>query len=227
MLLSRSRSSGIWNPSGYWGDDVFNAARYPYGFLTANPALLFVWSVIYPVALFAAVHMTVSAEIVGSRLIAAGDLKLDFLNSDRCGGLSRFGTMNALIMLIYLWPCGALFALHLTHRYTYTSLMVGAMSISVILTLQSVYGLYWIARLIASERQRTVATLNAQIDAAMRAGAIRSNEALLAMAYRDHVMAVSSYPYSIAVSRLVNVLRYSPAAVATARAVLAHLINAQ
>src|ERR1051325_2113656 len=106
------------DPSSYWGNDVFNATSYRYGYILANAYLFWLWSFVYPVGFFYALHLTLSMGSIVARLKERKLLRLDFLHIDKCGGMARFGTLNFIIMLIYVWPFGAVYAFHFTHQYT-------------------------------------------------------------------------------------------------------------
>jgi len=202
-------------PREFWGNDVFNATRYTYGFLAANLFLLLLWGFVCPVGFFYALHLTFSSETIVARLRKAGMLRLDFLHVDRCGGMSRFGTLNFLVMLIYVWPFGAMYVLHLTHQYTYLSLIGGAIATSAAFVFQSIYGIYWVSPAITSERASVVGFLNARVAEAMD-GTRDFAAALATLEYRERVLAVSSFPYSTTISAAVNIMRFAPAAIALA-----------
>lgn len=142
-------------------------------------------------------------------------LRLDFLHVDRCGGMSRFGTLNFLVMLIYVWPFGAMYVLHLTHQYTYLSLIGGAIATSAAFVFQSIYGIYWVSPAITSERASVVGSLNVRVAEAMD-GTRDFAAALATLEYRERVLAVSSFPYSTTISAAVNIMRFAPAAIALA-----------
>jgi hypothetical protein len=202
------------DPVAFWGNDVFNAIQYPRGFVTANVYLLVTWGVVYPIALFCAIQMTCSIEIIASKLRKEKLLRMDFLHIDKCGGMSKFGTLNLMIMVIYLWPLIAFYALHLTHRYTYASLVLGGVGISAAFILQSIYGIHWISRAISQEKAVLVESLNHQIELAMNSSEVDSSVAIARLAYRDQVLAVASYPYSSKVNVAVNLLRFAPTVIA-------------
>lgn len=211
------------DPVAFWGNDVFNALRYHYSFIVANLFLFITWGLVYPVAFYAAIHMTISVERIIAQLKSECLLRLDFLHVDRCGGMARFGTVNFMIMLIYLWPLGALYALHLTHRYTYFSLILGALGISIAFVAQSVYGIYWVSRAITAEQTALVTLLNQRIEVAMNPSNRSSGVALAMLAYRDRVLAVKSLPYSTRISLAVNFLRFAPAILASTKGIVHHL----
>lgn len=202
------------DPVDYWGNDVFNATYYRYGYYAANSFFIWLWAFVYPVGIFYAVHLTLSTQMIVGRLKQRRLLRLDFLNIDRCAGMSRFGTLNFVVMLIYVWPLCAVFAFYFTHRYTYLSLLVAAFSVSLLFIVQSVYGIYWVSQTIVSERRLAVASLNEKITDAMNGNRRNSAVAGTTLQYRDKVLSVHALPYSHGVGVAVNVLRFAPAMLA-------------
>jgi hypothetical protein len=214
MIVGAATSIAIFKkldaPVDFWGNDVFNAMSYRYSFIVANLYLFVVWTFICPVILFCALHITFSTAIIVANLKKCNLFRLNFLHIDKCGGMSQFGTLNFLIMMIYAWPFGAFYALHITHRLTYSSLIAGTIIASAALIMQSVYGIYWVSKTIKSERESFVAALNQRIGKAMEGTKKNFAAAVAAMEYRDRVLSISPYPYSAGVFAAVNVLRFAP-----------------
>jgi hypothetical protein len=201
-------------PLVVWGNDVFNAPAYRYGYFAGNLVFALLWFVVYPVGIFYALHLTISAELIVAQLQRRSWLKLDFLNVDRCGGMARFGTVNFLVMLIYLWPALAIIAFQGTHQNTYLTLIVTAIGMSLLLIVQSTYGMYHIARAITSERKMAVSQINSHIENAMSSHQKDFQAALASMEYRNCVMSVSPLPHSRSILAAVNATRFAPTAVA-------------
>jgi hypothetical protein len=204
-------------PSEYWGNDVFNATYYRYGFVAGNLFFLWLWGFVYPVGFFYALHLTLSMDMIVVRLKRRNLLRLNFLHIDKCGGTSKFGTLNFIIMLMYVWPSAAIYAFHFTHQYTYLSLIAGACAISVLFIVQSIYGIYWVSRTIRSERKAVVALLNNQIAKAMDGARKNFAAAGATLQYRDQVLSVNAFPYSRNIAAAVNILRFAPTALAAVR----------
>jgi hypothetical protein len=198
------------HPTTYWGNDVFNARYYPASWVVANAYLMFLWSIIYPLGLFYVLHLAVSSQLIVIRLMRQRMLRLNFLHIDRCGGMAKFGTLNLLLMLIYFWMALAGLALHLTHRATYASLVIGAVAITILFFAHSIFGIAWVAKAIRTERDGAVESLNDRIRKMMDTDKSRFTAAVATMAYRDRVMAVAVFPYSGSVSYAVNTLRVAP-----------------
>jgi hypothetical protein len=220
LMMIIGLAGSIWvfrkldTPQDFWGNDVFNAMAYPYSFFAANAYLTVVWTIICPVVIFYVLHITASTEIIVARLRKRNLFQLNFLHIDNCGGMSAFGKLNFLIMLIYIWPFGAFYALSITHRYNYLSLIFGVIIISVLLVGQSIYGIYSVSKIITSERETFVALLNQRIAKAMEGARKNFTSAVAAMQYRDRVLAVTPFPYSGRLAAAVNVLRFAPAGIA-------------
>jgi len=204
-------------PATYWGNDVFNARPYARSYLAANAYLLFLWGLVYPLGLFYVFHIAISAQLIVAQLRRRKLLRLNFLHIDRCGGMARFGTLNVLIMLIYVWMSLAIWPLHLTHQSSYPSLIAGTLALSALLMLHSIYGIWWVARAIKSQRDEAVDSLNERIRTLMEPQRRSFAAAVAAMEYRDRVLSVASYPYSGGIWVAVNVLRFAPAAAVVAR----------
>ena len=128
--------------------------------------------------------------------------------------MSGFGKLNFIIMLFYIWPFGAFYALSITHRYTYMSLIIGVVLITSLLVGQSIYGIYSVSRTIMAEQEAFVASLNQRISSAMDGSRKNFSSAVAALQYRDRVLAVTPLPYSGWIAASVNVLRFAPTGVA-------------
>jgi hypothetical protein len=221
MFIGAASSIAIFSrlkaPVAYWGNDVFNATNYRYGFIVANAFFFWLWSVVYPLGFFYALHLTLSSSVIVAKLKNRNLLRLDFLDPDKCGGMSKFGTLNLLVMLIYAWPSLAAYAFHFTHQSQYLSLIIGACLVSVLLIGQSIYGIYWVAQTIRSERDAAVVDLNKRIVQAMNGAKKNFVAATAALQYRERVLSVASFPYSASVSIVVNVLRFAPTALSIAK----------
>jgi hypothetical protein len=201
-------------PWAYWGNDVFNAAYYRYGYVAGNAFFFWLWAIIYPIGIFYALHLTISMEIIVAKLQNNKLLRLKFLHDDECAGMSKFGTLNFIVMLINFWPLATIAAYHFTHRFTYFSLIVGSLAISALFILQSVYGIYCVSRTIKHERKAMLRELDKQITKSMHGSRKSFAAAGATLQYRDCVMAISSIPYSGSIAAAVNVVRFAPGALA-------------
>jgi hypothetical protein len=198
-------------PETYWGNDVFNARRYVLSWTTANAYLLTLWGFIYPLGLFYVFHLAVSAQLIVINLMRRKMLRLNFLHIDKCAGMAKFGSLNLLLMLIYFWMAVAALVLHITHRYTYASLIIGGAAVTALFIVHSIFGIAWVAKAIKTQRNEAVDSLNDRIRSMMEGDKRSFTAAVATMAYRDRVIAVASFPYSGGVSYAVNFLRVAPA----------------
>ncbi len=204
-------------PEDYWGNDVFNARSYTASWLAANSYLLILWSIIYPIGLFYILHLAISSQLIVANLMRRQMLRLNFLHIDRCAGMAKFGTLNLLLMVIYFWMALAALALHLTHRATYASLVIGGIAVTILFIAHSIFGIAWVAKAIRTQRDDAVVSLNDRIQKMMGNDKSRFTAAVATMAYRDRVLAVASFPYSGGISYAVNFLRVAPAAFVVAK----------
>lgn len=201
------------HPERYWGNDVFNAEAYRASWLAANAYLLVLWGLIYPLGLFYVFHIAISAQLVVTTLKRENLLQLDFLHVDRCGGMAKFGAMNLIIMLIYIWMALAIGPLYMTHENDYPSLAIGFFAFWALLIFHSIFGIVWVARAIKAQRDETVSALNLRIRELMGRKQRSFAPAIAAMEYRDRVLGVASYPYSGGVLIAVNSIRFVPGVV--------------
>jgi hypothetical protein len=207
------------HPEAYWGNDVFNARYYVASWATANSYLLLLWSAIYPIGLFYVFHLAISSQLIVINLMRRKMLRLNFLHIDRCAGMAKFGTLNLLLMLIYFWMALAAFALHITHRSAYASLVIGGIAVTALFVAHSIFGIAWVAKAIRTQRDEAVVSLNERIRNMMEGNKSKFTAAVATMAYRDRVLAVATFPYSGGISYAVNFLRVAPAAVVIAKLV--------
>jgi hypothetical protein len=221
MVVGAAMSIAIFKkldaPAKFWGNDVFNAMSYHYSFVAANLYLFVVWAFVCPIILFCVLHIIFSTQIIVANLKKRNLFRLNFLHIDKCGGMSKFGTLNFLVMTIYIWPSGAFYALHVTHRFTYSSLIAGAIIVSGVFILQAVYGIYWVSQTIMSERNSFVTSLNQRIGKAMEGNGRNFSAAVATMEYRDRVLSVTPYPYSGRILAAVKVLSFAPTALTVVR----------
>lgn len=214
VAISIANFEPLSRPESYWGNDVFNAKTYVLSYIVANTYLFCLWSIICPVAFFYIFHIAISTQIIVMKLVRRNMLRLNFLHVDGCGGMARFGTLNFLLMLIYLWIALAILALHFTHRYNYVGLVMGLVALSLVFIAHSIFGIVWIARAIRTQRDAAVTSLNDRIQGMLDGKRSSFTAAVATMAYRERVMSVAAFPYTGGISFAVNFLRFAPGAVA-------------
>jgi hypothetical protein len=208
------------HPEDYWGNDVFNAQYYLSSYIAANTYLFLLWSIICPLAFFYIFHVAISTQIIIMKLLRRDMLRLNFLHVDGCGGMAKFGTLNFLLMLIYLWIGFAFLGLHLTHQYNYVGLLFGFAALSIVFIAHSIFGIAWIARAIRTQRDAAVTSLNDRLRGMLDGKKSSFTAAVATMAYRERVMSVASFPYTSGVSFAVNFLRFAPGVLAILKLVL-------
>jgi hypothetical protein len=198
------------SPIEYWGNDVFNAERYPWSWWVANAYLFILWGFIYPFGLFTVCHIAISVHMIVTKLRNAGALRLDLLHADRCGGMSRFGTLNVLLMLIYGWMAVATVILMVTHKNTYPSAILPSIGLSILFFVHSFVGISSVAKVIQAQRDEAVGSLNERIRKMIVVNRRSFEAAAVTMQYRDRVMEIAAFPYSRGISVAVNFLRFGP-----------------
>lgn len=197
-------------PGEHWENNVFNAWSYRSSFFAANSYLLWLWSVVYPVAIFYTFHIAVSTRSIAQALMKENMLQIDPLHHDGRGGMGRFSMLNIAI-IIYMIPAFTLILLYLTHERSYLSSVAGGLFFSTLFTIQSTLGLRWIAKAIRTERDEAVDDWNERIRRLLVKRGLGSAETLIAMRYRDCLLAVRMFPYALLTAIAVNLLTLMPA----------------
>ncbi len=208
-------------PQTTYGNDVFNACRYHFGYYTANSYLALTWTVVFPFTLFLVLQITVSLVMILNDARKAGALAVDLLHPDNCGGLSPFGNLNTLLMLYYMPPFLAMSALAATHARRYASLLIPAAALSLVFVVQSVVGVYAIHLAIRAEKRIRLQGLHDTLEHALQHPACGSGREVVFLLWQ-HVRAVKTMPYAANVQMLVSGLRYAPPCIA-----LYHIIKTQ
>jgi hypothetical protein len=196
-------------PTITYGNDVFNAVRYPFGYYTANTYLALSWTLIFPFSLFAVLQTTASLVYVLMKAREGSALIVDLLHPDNCGGLAEFGNLNLLLMLYYVPPFVAMYALALTHSRKYATLFVPAAALSLVFVIQSVVGVYAIHLAISAEKRMRLATLHDILDRALLHPS-RIDQPQMVFSLWQHVRGVRTMPYASNIASVVNAVRYLP-----------------
>ena len=200
-------------PASTYGNDVFNACRYPFGYYTANTYLALSWTLLFPVSLFIILQITVALVMVLGAARKQSALVVDVLHADNCGGLSPFGDLNLILMLFYVPPFAAMSALAATHSRNYLSLLLPAAVLSLVFALQSVIGVYSIHLAVRSEKTARLAGLHDILVHALQHPTVGSGREMTFLLWQ-HVRNVKTMPYASNVQVFVAALRYVPPAVA-------------
>lgn len=210
------------DPARTYGNDVFNASRYPYGYYTANIYLALTWTVIFPVSLFWILQITTSMVVILGKARRQSLLIVDLLHPDNCGGLSPFGDLNMMLMAYYLPPFLAMLALAETHARKYTSLVVPALVLSLVFIAQSFIAVYSIRAAISAEKKTRLATLHPILQHSLQYPLTDDSREITFLLWQ-HIRSVNTMPYASNIQRVVDFLRYVPPLLALIN--FAHIIK--
>lgn len=183
------------NPFATYGNDVFNALRYPYGYYAANTYLGLTWTVIIPFSLYIVLHITISMALVLHRARELQVLHIDLFHPDNCGGLSDFGDLNLLLTLYYAPIIISILALAETHIRRYTSLLLPASILPIILVTQAVIGVVAMYRAVQTEKQKRLEELKELLDETLGAPKNAGGGTTALLLWR-HIHDVNAMPYS-------------------------------
>jgi hypothetical protein len=201
------------DPSVVYGHDVFDASQHPYGFIVTKVYVFLVFTVTWSIAIFLATSVTVSLVILLKFLTRHQILQINVFHSDNCGGTSRFGMVNLLVLALYVCLLSVPIAMFVTHKRTYLVMDLSVFGCFVLLV-QNVVGVYYIRRLIAQKKeeciQATSRLLNAQLRDTFSGGEFADN----LLAFRAHIMAMHTLPYTRGVLAVVGLINLASAAVA-------------
>lgn len=202
-------------PNGTYGHDVFDSWRHASGYLSTKIYLLPIFTMVYPIALFVAGHVTFSMVRVLRFLCKNDILQISFFHQDNCGGTSCFGEINALIMGIYALLIGVIAGMFLTHERTYFVTQSALVFCSVACVLQSVWGVWAIHTFVQIKKrlclQEITKRLNRDLSASLNSSDDFRDDLLAA---RNHIATIHTFPYATRVAFIVNSLRFAPVALA-------------
>lgn len=201
------------NPVPIYGNDVFDAVYYPFGFLANKINLFITWSIVYPLAIYVSGHATVSLYFVAKIAHKDKSMKVDFFHPDCCGGLSEFGKINFLIMAVYACFFSVIMALAKTHANRYTSLEVPLVVASFVFIVHSIVGVYYVHKIVDNAKNEEQHKLSFYINNYIIQNRCEDLPSSMIALY-THVSKVNTYPYTNAISILVNALRAAPALLA-------------
>lgn len=141
------------DPSATYGHDVFDASRHPYGFIITKVYVFLVFTVTWSIAAFLATSVTLSMVMLLKFVTKHRILQINVFHSDNCGGTSRFGTLNLLVLALYACLLTVPVAMFLTHRHTYLAMNVSLFGCFLLLV-QNVVGVYYISSPRCSKKGR-------------------------------------------------------------------------
>jgi len=200
-----------------YGHDSYDALPHVLSFYVGKTYIFLVFPVVYAIALFVAFQVTYAMMSI-LRFLGNNDmLQINLFHEDNCGGTSRFGNANLLIMAIYANFITVRAMMYLTHHTTYFVANASLLGCSVAAAAQSVIAVYSIHRVLVRKKHECIEALahrlNVDVDTTLRAGGRFSSDVL---AFRNHVAGLYTYPYAKPALAAVNVIRFLPAAFALA-----------
>jgi len=203
------------SPSETYHHDVFDAYAHSWGFYTAKLYTLLVFSVVYSIAIFIALHVTVSMISILRFLSKHNILRINLFHADNCGGTSPFGNINLIILGIYSNFFAIDFAMFITHRETYLAVVASLAAAFALAITQSIAAVYSIHTSLAKKKSESLEAmaerLNRQFDSSLGKGTRLPSDLLT---FRNHLADVYTYPYATGALTAVNVIRFAPAALA-------------
>jgi hypothetical protein len=202
------------NPTSVFGHDVFDSYQHPYGFIATRLFLAFLFSYLYPVAIFIVLHVTVSTVIVLRKLGVNDLLKVDLFSQDGSVGLSKFGKLNLLVMMVYFCFYLVMLGLFLTHIRTYATLNYPLLLSSLTFLMHNAVFIYYIANSIKKAKNKYLLMLEEKIQQCLCVGHDYSCALSSLLFIRSEVMSVRLLPYSRYIGWCSSVLRFGPPIIA-------------
>jgi hypothetical protein len=198
------------SPVSTYGHDVFDAYAHRYGYYTAKAYDLFVMTVIWAPAAFFCFYITFSMISI-LRFIYENDIvSVNFFHPDNCGGTSRFGNINLIILCIYANSYIIIYGNYMTHRQTYLAMVAALVGCTVVAIAQTFLAVYFIHRAVAKKKRQVIEAVTAEMNAAILTPAWKDAFPSDLLAYRNHLMGVRTYPYARSVLVGVSVIQAAP-----------------
>jgi len=139
------------SPFNTYRHDVFDAYAHSFGFYLAKIYALLLFTLVYAVAVFIALHVTISMISILKFLHQHNVLRINLFHEDNCGGTSRFGNINLIILGIYANFFSVMYMMYLTHRQTYLAIMVSLIACSFLAITQSLTAVFYIHKSVAKK----------------------------------------------------------------------------
>lgn len=201
-------------PMNIYGNDVYDSYKYFYGFLANKIHLTFIWTILYPIALFIIFHITFSMTKILQEISQNKLLHIDLFNEDGCGGVSIFGTINILIMSVYANIFLVIFALSNTHINDYNTLEIPLLFASIFFIIQSFMGIYYVHIYVASKRKTLLEKINNILNQQTKTIEKTQTFSFDLFLLRKHIISLKTYPYTARQTILVNTFRILPSLIA-------------
>jgi hypothetical protein len=197
-----------------YGHDSYDALPHVLSFYVGKLYVFLVFPVVYAIALSVAFQVTYAMTSI-LRFLGSNDmLQINLFHEDNCGGTSRFGDANLLIMLIYANFITVRAMMYLTHHTTYFVANAALLGCSVAAAVQSIWAVSSIHRVLVQKKRECIDALghrlNAAVDTTLRGGQFSSD----ILAFRNHIAGLYTYPYAKPALAAVNVIRFVPAVIA-------------
>ena len=198
------------SPIPTYGHDVFDAYAHRYGYYTAKAYALFVMTAVWAPAAFFCFYITFSMVSI-LRFIYENDIvSVNFFHPDNCGGTSRFGNVNLIILCIYANSYAIIYGNYMTHHQTYFAMIAALVGCTVVAIVQSFLAVYFIHRAVAKKKRQVIEAVTVQMNAAIAAPARKDAFPTDLLAYRNHLMSVRTFPYARGVLIAVSVIQAAP-----------------
>lgn len=200
-----------YDPYPTYGHDVFDSWSHPLSCWLAKLYLLpiFIW--LYPVAIFLALHVTLSMVKILKFSCDQDLLAVSFFHQDNCGGMSPFGYINFLIMVIYILFLSVLCGMFLTHQRTYFVMISALTFCSVVPMIQSFLAVGAIYAMVKKKKLLLLDELGALLDQSLR-DVIEGKEGFRSelVTLRKQVISTHAFPYGRNVHLIVSAIRFAP-----------------
>jgi hypothetical protein len=171
---------------------------------------------VYSVAIFVALHVTASLISILKYLSRNNILRINLFHEDNCGGTSKFGNINLLILGIYANFFAVMYAMYMTHRTTYPAMIASLIACSVLAIAQSVVAVYHIHKTVAQKKSECIEAMTARLNQQFTASLSQENERFPndLLAFRNQLIETHTFPYAASALAAVNVIRFAPVAIA-------------
>lgn len=120
------------NPRFVYGNDVFDAYQYTFGFIANKINLFLSWVIVYPIVAFCSLTMTFSLFMILREMKRKKILFAELHHPDRCFGYTMLGTLNIYLLIPYFLTYIVMFALAMTHEDNYVSLIIPLIILTII-----------------------------------------------------------------------------------------------
>lgn len=199
------------NPLETFGNDVYDAYNYTWGFIINKFHLCILWVIIYPITIFILIHIYLSILIILRKMYKLNIFRIDVFSEDGCGGVSCFGLINLMIMSIYMCIFCVIIALKFTHTKEYFTINFPMITMSIFFIIHNFIGVYYLHKLIKTQKNLFLNKVNSMLNNKIDDLSSFSYELLL---LRNHIISIKTYPYSKSVFIFINLLKFSPSIIA-------------